>query len=136
MLQEWTGAFFRDESLRNLGQTIQLGHHPGHMCTSPQRCTRPFTVVHNNGLHQIDILFCGCNLTTIHGNRVQQLLRRCLFPATKTDPQSGATFSLLESAHVLSVQSKLSLYDFYISIEMLTDATRVSGIKVCSVALV
>ena len=57
------------------------------------------------------------------------MLRR-LFPATTTDPQTASTFALLESAHVLSVQSKLSLYDFYISIETLTDATHVSGVKV------
>ena len=131
-LQEWTGTFFRDETLRNLGQTIQLGHYPGDTCTSPQRCPRPFSVVHNNGVHQIDVLFCGCNLATVHGDRVQQLMRWRLFPATKIDPQTGSTFSLLESARVLSVQSKLSLYDFYKSVESLTSATGVSGTKVSS----
>ena len=93
---------------------------------SPQRSTRPFTVVHVNGIHQVNIWFCACNLAVHHGDCVQQLLRRRLFPATTTDPQSGSTFSLLESAHILSVQLKLSLYDYYISIETLTDATRVS----------
>ena len=47
-----------------------------------------------------------------------------------TDPQTGSTFSLLKLAHILSVQSKLSLYNYYISIETLTDATCVSGVKV------
>ena len=65
-----------------------------------------------------------------HGDRVQQLLQRRLFPATTTDPQTASTFALLESAHVLSVQSKLSLYDLYMSLEILTDATRVSDVKV------
>ena len=130
-LQEWTGAFFRKESLRNLGLKVQLGHYPGDTCTSPQRSTRPFTVMHTNGIHQVDVWFCGCNLAANHGDRVEQLLRRRLFPATTTDPQTGSTFSLLEIAHVLSVQSKLSIYDFYISLETITDATRVSDVKVC-----
>ena len=61
-------------------------------------------------------------------------MRRRLFPATTTNPQTGATFGLLDSARVLSVQSKLSLYDFYISLETLTDATG-ADVKVCSVVL-
>ena len=128
--QEWTGTFFRKSTLRALGHKVQLGHQPGDTCTSPQRSTRPFTVLHTNGIHQIDIWFCGCDLAALHGDRVQQLLWRRLFPATSTDPQTGSTFALLEYAHVLSVQSKLSLYDFYLSIEIITDATRVSGVKV------
>ena len=128
--------FFRDENLRSLGQTVQLGHYPGETCTSPRRSTRPFTVVHTNGLHQLDVLFCECNLAAIHGDRVQQLMRRRLFPATTTDPQTGASFNLLDSVQTLSVQSKLSLYDFYISLETLTDATGVSDLKVCPAALV
>ena len=130
-LQEWTGAFFQKESLQNLSLKVQLGHYPGDMCTSPQRSTRPFTVMHTNGIHQVNIWFCGCNLAVNHGDRVEQLLRRRLFPATTTDPQTGLTFGLLESAHILSVQLKLSIYDFYISLETLTDATHVSDVKVC-----
>lgn len=129
--QEWTGTFFKTASLRDAGQSVQLGHLPGDACSSPQRSSRPFTVTHTNGIHQIDILFCGCNMTMHHGDRVQQLVRRRLFPSMVTDPQTASTFAFLESAQVLSVQSKLSLYDLYISIETLTDATRVSDIKVC-----
>jgi hypothetical protein len=130
-LQIWTGAFFRKCDLRSAGQHVQLGHPPGKTCTSPQRSTRPFSVIHTNGIHLVDILFCGCDLAAHHGDRVQQLLRRRIFPATTTDPQTGSTFALLGLAQVLSVQSKLSLYDFYISIDTLTDATRVSDVKVC-----
>ena len=134
--QEWTGTFFRKSALRDLGHRVQLGHQPGDTCTSPQRSTCPFTVLHTNGIHQIDVWFCGCDLATRHGDRVQQLLWRRLFPATSTDPQTASTFALLEYAHVLSVQSKLSLYDFYLSIEIITDATRVSGVKVCSAVVI
>ena len=50
-----------------------------------------------------------------------------------TDPQTACTFSLLKSAQLLSLQSKLSLYDYYICIERLTDATGTADVNVsCS----
>ena len=101
--QEWTGTFFRKYSLQRAGQRVQLGHPPGDACTSPQRSTRPFTVLHANGMHLVDIWFCGCNLAAHHGDRVQQLLRRRIFPATTTDPQTGSTFALLDFAHILKI---------------------------------
>ena len=67
-----------------------------------------------------------------HGTRAQQLLRRRLFPATSTDPQTACTFPLLKSAQLLSLQSKLSLYDYYISVEQLTDATGTVDVNVSS----
>lgn len=59
-------------------------------------------------------------------------MQRQLFPATMMNLQNVATFAFLEYAQILSVQSKLSLYDYYISIEILTDATHTSGVKVCT----
>ena len=90
-----------------------------------------FTVIHVNGIHTVDLAFCACSHVGKHGDRVQQLLRRRLLPATSKDPNTACTFQLLRAAHVLSVQSKLSLYDYYISLEQLTDASRTSGSKVC-----
>ena len=55
---------------------------------------------------------------------------RRLFPATTLDPQTAFTFSVLKSAQLLSLQSKLSLYDYYSCIEMLTDATGAADINV------
>ena len=71
----------------------------------------------------MDLAYCACGKAGKHGTRVQQLLRRHLFPATTTDPQTACTFLLLKSAQLLSLQSKLSLYDYYLCIEQLTDAT-------------
>ena len=87
-------------------------------------------MIHINGIHLANIWFCGCDLAGDHRDCVEQLLQRRLFPATTTDPQTALTFTLLEYAHILSVQSKLSLYDLYISIKILTDAVHVSDIKV------
>jgi len=109
---------------------LQLGHHPADSCTNPQRSTKIFTIVHTNGIHRVDLAYCGCTEAGNHGSRVQQLLRRRLFPATTLDPQTACTFSLLKSAQLLSLQSKLSLYDYYLCIEKLTDATGTADVNV------
>lgn len=130
-LQEWTGTFFQKHDLQNIGQKIQLGHAAGDVCSSPQQSTHLFTIIHTNGIHVVNIWFCSYILALHHGDCVQQLLRCCIFPATMTDPQTGSISVLLKLAHILSVQSKLSLYNFYISIKTLTDTTHISNIKVC-----
>jgi hypothetical protein len=78
----------------------------------------------------VNLAYCGCSQAGEHGTRVQQLLRRRLFPATTLDPQTASSFSLLKSAQLLSLQSKLSLYDYYICIEKLTDATGTMDVNV------
>jgi hypothetical protein len=83
----------------------------------------------------MNLAFCGCSEVGRHGTQVQQLLRRRLFPATTLDPQTACTFSLLESAQLLSLQSKLSLYDYYICIEKLTDATGTADVNVSRLKL-
>lgn len=78
----------------------------------------------------MNLAFCGCSEVGKHGTRVQQLLRRRLFPVTTLDPQTACTFALLKSAQLLSLQSKLSLFDYYLCIERLTDATGAMGVNV------
>lgn len=121
--KKWNDTHFERSSLRETGYVLQLGHHPSDWCTNPQRSPKTFTVVHTNGVHLVDLAFCGCDKAGDHGTRVQQLLRRRLFPATSTDPQTACTIPFLKSAQLLSLQSKLSLYDYYLCIEQLTDAT-------------
>lgn len=128
--QKWNGSHFERSSLREAGHFLQLGHHPAFQCTSPQRSTKLFTIIHTNGIHLVDLAYCGCTKAGKYGTRVQQLLRRRLFPATTLDPQTACTFSLLKSAQLLSLQSKLSLYDYYICIERLTDATGTINVNV------
>ena len=129
-MQKWNGSYFEKSSLREAGHVLQLGHHPNDLCTNPQRSTRTFTVIHTNGIHLIDLAYCACSEAGRHGTRTQQLVRRRLFPATTLDPQTACTFSLLKAAQLLSLQSKLSLYDYYLSIEKLTDATGTTDVNV------
>ena len=78
----------------------------------------------------MELAFCGCSEASHHGTRVQQLIYRQLFPATDLDPQTVCTFSLLKAAQLLSLQSKLSLYDYYLSIEKLTNVTGTANVNV------
>lgn len=55
-----------------------------------------------------------------------QLLQARLFPATVTNPQSAATFRVLEAFELLSYTSKVSGFEFYTSLERLTDNTGMS----------
>ena len=128
--KKWNGLHFEKSSLRETGHVLQLGHHPADLCTNPQRSTKPFTIIHTSGIHIVDLAYCGCDQAGNHGTRVQQLLRRRLFPATTLDPQTACSFLLLKSAQLLSLQSKLSLYDYYLCIEKLTDATGTTGVNV------
>ena len=97
---------------------------------SPQCSTWPFTVIHTNGIHLVDLSFCACTKAVLHGSWVQQLLWCRLFPMMMLDSQTACTFSLLESSQLLCLQSKLSLYDYYLCIKWLTDATGATDVKV------
>lgn len=65
--------------------------------------------------------FCRCGTPELHRRR--QLLRAEIFPATVLDPQTGATFEAMQLFHTLSLQGKLTGYDFINGLELLTDNT-------------
>lgn len=78
-------------------------------------------MLHVNGIHLVNLSFCGCDAIASSGTHAQQLLRRRWFPATHIDPQTVCTFGLLEQAHLLMLQSSVSLYDYYLTLARLTD---------------
>ncbi|KAG5219381.1 CxC2 domain-containing protein [Salix suchowensis] len=53
-----------------------------------------------------------------------QLLQRGLFPSTVTNPQTAATFHLLDLFQMLSMEGQVSAFEFYKSITRLTDKTQ------------
>ncbi|KAG1817161.1 uncharacterized protein BJ212DRAFT_1576808 [Suillus subaureus] len=120
-IQEWIGLYFVTISLKKLGLRMQLGHPVGEHCLLPQRAFNDdFTLIDTNGIHEIGLDFCGCEVAERH---TKQLLRTAWFPATSTDPRSAATFRILEQYHLLSFKSKASGYEFYHSLARLTDNT-------------
>ncbi|KAF7324862.1 CxC2 domain-containing protein [Mycena kentingensis (nom. inval.)] len=122
---EWNGQYFERRSLKSLGLRIQLGHPAGVRCELPQPGPRQFLVLHNNGIHDVALDFCGCHL---HADVVHplQLLRARLYPATTNRPQTCATLSCLDAFDALSLHAKTSAYDFYAMLEYRTNA---AGVK-------
>ncbi|KAG2139344.1 hypothetical protein DEU56DRAFT_755645 [Suillus clintonianus] len=111
------GEYFKFASLKSLGLWIQLGHALGHTCPKPR---------YSHGMHKVLLNFCDCTLATTH---VQQLLRMSLLPATTADPKTAATFRLLEEFHLLSLESKVSGYEFYYTLMRRSDNTGINPIK-------
>ncbi|KAF4564770.1 hypothetical protein EYR36_002709 [Pleurotus pulmonarius] len=75
-----------------------------------------------DGIHLVDIVFCHCFLGSLSTRREQLLHGRLLLASFKV-PQAAFTFELLETFHGLTLQSKISAYDFYRSVKHKSDNT-------------
>ena len=106
-----------------MGLVIQLGHMSGSRCLAPVAAPSAFVVIHTNGLHPVNIQYCQCSQIYLSGSRIEQLLRCKLFPATTAEPSTAATFEVLKTFHTATLQSKITAYDFFMTLEKLTDNT-------------
>ncbi|KAI1796696.1 hypothetical protein LXA43DRAFT_1057566 [Ganoderma leucocontextum] len=124
-IQRWNGNNFHDGvTLKALGLRVQMGHPLGERCHNPLKAhDDAFVVVDTTGIHDVGVDFCCCE-TAIAPHL--QLLRYGWFPDTSIGPKIAATFSLLEAFDLLSTQSKVSVFEFYISLARRTDNTGVS----------
>ncbi|KAG2099666.1 hypothetical protein BD769DRAFT_1631155 [Suillus cothurnatus] len=118
-VEEWHSTFFVRVSLKLLGLRIQLGHNPGENGDD-------FVVTDVHGIHKIGLDFCSREMAQIH---YKQLICAQWFPATATNPQTAATFALMEFFHLLTFESKVSAYEFYHSITRQTDNTSTTPIR-------
>ncbi|EEB92070.1 hypothetical protein MPER_09474, partial [Moniliophthora perniciosa FA553] len=80
IIEMWNGSFFERKSLESLGLAIQLNHQ-SMQCPNPTRCHRQLRVLHTNGIHKVNFMFCKCNITRPD---YIQLLRRGFYPAPCT----------------------------------------------------
>lgn len=88
---------------------------------------KSFTVVHLTGIHSIHLCYCGCRGAP---ERRIQLLRLGWFPASLKSPETAFTFDLLNTFHILNLQSKIALFDFWNAIRHKTDNVGTKDIKV------
>ncbi|KAF7968786.1 hypothetical protein HWV62_29298 [Athelia sp. TMB] len=121
----WNGTFFEKTDLRALGLRLQLGHPSGQCCPYQIASSESFTVLHTNGIHQLAVDFCNCLPTVEH--RVQ-CMRQSWWPASTERPRSAATFAVLQQFQTLSLQGKLAMYDYYKSLELVTDGSSLEKI--------
>ncbi|KAF8057953.1 hypothetical protein FPV67DRAFT_1676638 [Lyophyllum atratum] len=120
-VERWTGTHFVKASLKDLGLKVQL-NHVSMQCPNPEPCHVQLRVLHTNGIHDVALQYCGCRPLPRH----IQLLRRGLFPASQLIVKTCATFQLLRQLHLLGLTTKASTYDFYRTLEKLTDNTGLS----------
>ncbi|KAJ7027741.1 hypothetical protein C8F04DRAFT_964879 [Mycena alexandri] len=122
----WDGEFFKKTPLATLGLRIQLGHNPLERCTAPEPARKGFVTLHTNGIHEVELAFCGCERASSAGTPDIQLLRAGWFPATHERPHTAATFAVMDQYQQETCQAKVTMYDFYGVLEKLTGNT---GIK-------
>ncbi|KAF8192329.1 hypothetical protein K438DRAFT_1970135 [Mycena galopus ATCC 62051] len=125
-IEKWHHNYFVRTLLAHLGLRVQLGHQPHQRCSAPEPAHIRFITLHTNGIHEVRVDFCGCEQAEEAGAPEIQLLRAGWFPATHERPQTCATITVLEKFHQDTLQSKMTMYDFYGVLEKLTDNT---GIK-------
>ncbi|KIL56755.1 hypothetical protein M378DRAFT_88857, partial [Amanita muscaria Koide BX008] len=119
-------VYFQATSLSEVGLHIQLGHG-GFPCEFQIRGDKDFIVIDTNGIHQINISFCGC-IKAPHPR--QQLLEVGWWPSTPRDPQTAATMNVLRTFHILNLQGQIAPTDFYRGLEQLMCANGLSTIPV------
>ena len=125
-LQKWNGSFFETTTLYELGVAVPIGHPLGEPCPLPH--ARALTVLHTNGIHNVRVDFCGCQLGL---DLRTQLLRFAWWPATPLDPRSAATFAVMQQFHYLNLQGNITAYDFYRGLEFQTTGRLDSNFPVC-----
>ncbi|KAJ7028789.1 hypothetical protein C8F04DRAFT_1265542 [Mycena alexandri] len=116
-------GFFSKISLATLGLRVQLGHPIGERCEAPERGHKEFVVLHTNGIHVVQVDFCGagCRSALNAGPPEVQLLRARWFPATHDKPRTCATIDLLDQFREQTLQAKTTMYDAYRVLERLTN---------------
>ncbi|TFK60790.1 hypothetical protein BDN72DRAFT_778956, partial [Pluteus cervinus] len=126
-IEAWTGQFFEHTTLKELGLRFQLNHPVGETCAHPLTPHfDDFVVIHVNGVHEIGLNFCGCFGAP---ERFVQLLRYGWFPATTGLPKTAASQAVLRQFHLLSFESKCSIFEFYQHLTRLTDNTGMRPVR-------
>ncbi|KAJ7494547.1 hypothetical protein B0H11DRAFT_2155926 [Mycena galericulata] len=128
-IERWTGTYFERITLKSMGLRVQLGHSAYTTCADPRPGHEEFVVLNWNGLHNVAVDFCGCTDAHVAGSRRQQLLQMSWYPSTHTEPQTAATFRVLEMFHIMTLQGKVTTYDFYSGLEKMTDNTGICKMK-------
>lgn len=120
--QCWNGSFWTRSPLSLLGLTLFPCHEGGPPCPKPGSATRNLVVLACNGVHTVSVCFCACPVST-GVDEAHQLLRTRWFPASSKIPKTVVTFECLAQFHSLSLQGKLTGYDYYQHLLHLTDNT-------------
>ncbi|KAJ7749884.1 hypothetical protein B0H16DRAFT_1318981 [Mycena metata] len=125
-LKEWNGTFWAATTVKKLGIVYQLGHG-GHPCRRPAPKVHEMVVLDTDAIHTVSYRFCGCDRAD-RANNLEQLMRNAWYPATTVDPDTCATFRLLEMFRTLNVVGNINVHDFVGSMERRTDPSQVDKV--------
>jgi hypothetical protein len=114
-------------TLKDLGLRVQLGHPVGQYCPFRESGNKDFVVVAINDIHNVNVDFCGC---PGRPDPYIQLLEIRWWPSTPIAPQTVATMDVLRKFHILNLQGRLPLTDFYRGLERMTDGAGLSEVPV------
>ncbi|KAJ7823928.1 hypothetical protein B0H13DRAFT_2375773 [Mycena leptocephala] len=120
IIEAWTGERFARTTLQAIGMIIQFGHPPGEYCANPTPGRKGFVVIHETSIQEVSVNFCGCENGSRAGAPDVQLLRGGWYPASEERPQTCMTLEALRTFHMLNLQAKTTMYDFYQTLEKLT----------------
>ncbi|KAJ7038747.1 hypothetical protein C8F04DRAFT_909699, partial [Mycena alexandri] len=131
-VKEWNGTHWIEAQLSGgeggLGVVYQLGHH-GHSCDFPEAKERAMVVMDVTGVHTVSYHFCACEKAARFANgTLGQLMGNAWYPATTVDPETCATFEVLELFRLLNVVGNMNVHDFVRSLERRTDPLLVTKI--------
>ena len=76
------------------------------------------------------MLFPSISVVANNPPLISQLLCFAWFPATSSRPKTVATFRMLKQFHMISLESKMSVYEYYNSLAKLVDNTGLIEVKV------
>ncbi|KAJ7025856.1 hypothetical protein C8F04DRAFT_967249 [Mycena alexandri] len=127
LVSEWNGDFWTRTMLKDIGLIYQMGHE-GRRCKFPQHFVRSLTVIDTTGVHEIKYQFCACSCSDTATN-LKQFLRNAWYPASFTDPDTCATFKVLDTFRLLNVVANVNARDFVTALERLTNATTKTGLR-------
>ncbi|KAF9494569.1 hypothetical protein BDN71DRAFT_1431646 [Pleurotus eryngii] len=97
------------------------------MCTLPGILRKSLYIIDTLGIHIVSVQFCHCRFL---GEDIQ-LLRYWWYPASPTAPCTAFTLDLLNTFQLLTLQGKISAYDFYLLIEQKKDNAGIGGLQLC-----
>ncbi|KAJ7145502.1 hypothetical protein C8R46DRAFT_918383, partial [Mycena filopes] len=121
----WAEGCFERVSLKSLGLRFYLGRelHQDRICPAPKRAAnkkKNFVVIDDYGLHEVDLYYCACGKGPSYP---VQLLRIKWLPSTGRRPRTASTFRVMRRYHILSLESKCSMGEFYNSLARHTNNT-------------
>ncbi|KDN41115.1 hypothetical protein RSAG8_07669, partial [Rhizoctonia solani AG-8 WAC10335] len=119
--QEWTGTFWHQTSLADLGLIIYLGHE-GTLCETNVKKdkvikTSTVCVGDMSGFVNVRVQYCNHDKKV---TKAHQLLKAGLFPCTDITPKSAFTMSLLDTYNTFATLGRTSAHKFYLVLERLT----------------